>query len=534
MEECEQFLFELRATTSSEKSETPLVSFAWHGSIVNCIITIDRAGCLNVAKVHELTAVTWSPNHTLLWTCGSTWLGLDRTGLFGPRGYVVSRRGKSDGLKTSSNLNKSIIDGFTKVAAKLGDNLDSVIQRRADAGYGLEVQNTPYSAIVADDPQLRSLWVLIEYLQEYIEDWAPPGKCHDTPWGGVRGRVGAGGTGACDLRCQGAMAILCSGKAAASEVAESCEWHGIDASLTFPRYSSPERSRILRMCMWPLDASSDAQRRVFESVCGDMEFERAAAMALINLQFDWALSFLSRASECRRSKENGDAAANEADRNGASLASASSALSATETDLTGLALSGFSDPRNQFWRSTCADVLARLNNPYLRFMFKFLTCSRGDRGDIKDFKEILENEDLILIDRLAFACLYLNDQELRDYVRSTFEHMLQGGRLEAVLLTGLSSPEFFDLLQRYVDLTSDVQTAAILGLHACSLCRYPTPGPPIGSSLGVRRGSGQSQASNRFRVRSGKDVGDTTKSTPSTPPGDQLVAKLGGRRLTNW
>lgn len=83
------------------------------------------------------------------------------------------------------------------------------------------------------------------------------------------------------------------------------------------------------MCMWPLDAPADVQRRVFErfvpsassptlsnitsaflticllpfldfSVCSDLEFERAAAMALINLQFDWALSFLSRASECKR------------------------------------------------------------------------------------------------------------------------------------------------------------------------------------------------------------------------------------------
>ncbi len=32
-----------------------------------------------------------------------------------------------------------------------------------------------------------------------------------------------------------------------------------------------------------------------------MEYERAAAMALVNLQFDWALSFLSRASECKYS-----------------------------------------------------------------------------------------------------------------------------------------------------------------------------------------------------------------------------------------
>ena len=42
---------------SGDEIGTPFVSFEWHGSIVNCIITVDQMGCLNVAKVHELTAV---------------------------------------------------------------------------------------------------------------------------------------------------------------------------------------------------------------------------------------------------------------------------------------------------------------------------------------------------------------------------------------------------------------------------------------------------------------------------------------------
>ncbi len=127
--------------------------------------------------------------------------------------------------------------------------------------------------------------------------------------------------------------------------------------------------------------------------------------------------------------------------------------------------------------------------------------------------------------------------------------MLREGRLEAVLLTGLSSPEFFDLIQRYVDHTSDVQTAAILGLHACKLCRYPTSSagaaslaaataalslqpPPVAAIS--RRGSGQLQtSSSRLRLRQGKDVTGGVPATPP-PPGDQAVAKIGGRKLANW
>ncbi|KAL5112306.1 GATOR complex protein MIOS [Taenia crassiceps] len=569
MEECEQFLFELRATTSGGDdgganvavSVAPFVSFAWHGSIVNCIITIDQMGCLNVTKVNEMTALTWSPNQTLLWTVGSAWLGLDRTGLFGPRGYTshpgISAIGQEGlvvppsspsapslrrrHLHRRGRLPERLTDSIAQLAAKFNANLDSMMQKRADAGYGLEVVEAPYSEIVADDPQLKSLWILIEYLQECVEDWAPYGKSQDPTWGGMRGRTST----TTSLRCQGALTILCGDEPTASEAIDGADWQGIDAHLPFPRYSSFKRSRVLRMCMWPLDAPADVQRRVFESVCSDLEFERAAAMALINLQFDWALSFLSRASEYRRTKEVGAGLEQVI---GASTASI--ALTASETDLIGLALSGFSDSRNHFWRSACADVLGRLHNPYLRLMFKFLTVARGDfYGDV-DFMEILENENLFLIDRLAFACLYLNDEKLSEYVLSTFHRMLGDGRLEAVLLTGLSSSHFFDLLQHYVDLTFDVQTAAILGLHACYLCRRAAPPTPTTANVATTAtlttstpsaarvvGAGQS----RLRLRGFRNGADRSSLPPAaalanapTLSADKVVANLGGRQLANW
>nr|CDS16421.1 WD repeat containing protein mio [Echinococcus granulosus] len=573
MEECEQFLSELRATTSRIDDNgsavtgtiAPFVSFAWHGSIVNCIITIDHMGCLNVAKVNEMTALTWSPNHTLLWTVSSAWLGLDRTGLFGPRGYTFEHSGicavEQEGAVVPpsspsapslrhrhfyrrSCLSERFANGIAQLAAKFNANLDSAMQKRADAGYGLEVVETPYSEIVADDPQLRSLWILIEYLQECVEDWAPYGKSQDPTWGGVRGRTGIT-TG---LRCQGALAILCGDEPTASKAIDGADWQGIDAHLPFPRYSSSKRSRVLRMCMWPLDAPADVQRRVFESVCSNLEFERAAAMALINLQFDWALSFLSRASEYRRTKE----IETELDQVvGASAVSTSAtALTASETDLIGLALSGFSDSRNHLWRNACADVLGRLHNPYLRLMFKFLTVARGDFSSDVDFMEILENESLSLIDRLAFACLYLNDDKLSEYVLSTFHRMLGDGRLEAVLLTGLSSGHFFDLLQHYVDLTFDVQTAAILGLHACYLCRRAAPPTSTAataattttlttSTPAAARVVGTGQSRMRLRgYRNGADRSSLLSATglanAASPSADKMVAKLGGRQLANW
>nr|CDS34128.1 WD repeat containing protein mio [Hymenolepis microstoma] len=584
MEESEQFLFEMRATISNrsegqskstiDDSMESFVSFAWHGSIVNCIVTIDRRGCLNVAKVNDTTALTWSPNHTLLWCIGSSWLGIDRTGLFCARGYTTLPSSlledqvdqMVDGEAVVPSIHRhmfpqKLVDGVAQLALRLDANLDSLMQKRADAGYGLNTDATPYSVILGDDPHLRSLWIMIEYLQDCIESWAPYGKCQEPNIGGglrIRPNASSGQlsfmSSPHNLRCTGALTILCGSDStdavqlSPSEVIKQADWHGIDARLPFPRYVSRDRSRVLRMCMWPLDAPQDVQRKILESICSDLEFERAAAMALINLQFDWTLSFLSRASEHRRAKEAELATSREHHSTGE--------LTSAETDLVKLAISGFSDTQNDVWGSGCADILSRLNNPYLRLIFKFLTTARGDFNISPDFSEILENESLFLIDRLTFACLYLSDEKLQDYVLSITNRMILEGRLEAILLTGLSTPYFFDLLQNYVDLTFDVQTAAILGLHACYLCRRAAPPPslnpppptPFLNTPGGRSSSSSSTNQNRLRFRSMREAAvmaagasssrmnqTASSSSPSlTQPADQVVANMGGRRLANW
>ncbi|VDO03329.1 unnamed protein product [Rodentolepis nana] len=596
MEESEQFLFELRATTSNcsedqsksaiDDSMESFVSFAWHGSIVNCIVTIDRRGCLNVAKVNDTTALTWSPNHTLLWCVGSSWLGIDRTGLFCARGYTtlpsslledqVDHIVEGEAIVPSIHRHmfpQKLVDGVSQLSLRLDANLDSLMQKRADAGYGLNTDSTPYSVILGDDPNLRSLWIMIEYLQDCIEGWAPYGKCKSfifsnhlnisqepNTGGGLRIRPSASSgqlsfmSSSQNLRCTGALTILCGSDSvdtvqlSPSEVIKQADWHGIDARLPFPRYVSRERFRVLRMCMWPLDAPQDVQRKILESICSDLEFERAAAMALINLQFDWTLSFLSRASEHRRAKEAEVPTSPESHSTGE--------LTSAETDLVKLAISGFSDTQNDVWGSGCADILSRLSNPYLRLIFKFLTTARGDFNISPDFSEILENESLFLIDRLTFACLYLSDEKLQDYVLSITNRMVLEGRLEGILLTGLSTPHFFDLLQNYVDLTFDVQTAAILGLHSCYLCRRAAPPPSINppqptpflNTPGSRSSTSSSTNQNRLRFRSMREAAvmaagasssrmnltASSSSTSLTQPADQLVANMGGRRLANW
>lgn len=139
--------------------------------------------------------------------------------------------------------------------------------------------------------------------------------------------------------------------------------------------------------------------------------------------------------------------------------------------------------------------------------------------------------------------------------------MIAEGRLEAILLTGFSTPQFFNLLQAYLDRTGDVQSAAILGLHACKLCKNPLhptlttsttkeagPAAQAGVTAAIstatpRRAPGQQAG--RFRFRPGREsmagagFGLAAQTPPPPPPvqitpGDQIAAKMGGRRLANW
>ncbi|CAH8545006.1 unnamed protein product [Heterobilharzia americana] len=163
------------------------------------------------------------------------------------------------------------------------------------------------------------------------------------------------------------------------------------------------------------------------------------------------------------------------------------------------------------------------------------------------FRTNIEDDTLCLIDRVAFACLYLNDDDLLMFVRSTCDSMVQRGQLEAILLTGLCSSDFITLIQNYVDITGDVQSAAIVGLHACHLfsndCytvinndkRTDINGDcmqnPRRSQTGLncmRSTNMEKRLSTPFGGVSG--VGCTSLSIEERPE----IIKIGGPKLANW
>ena len=142
-----------------------------------------------------------------------------------------------------------------------------------------------------------------------------------------------------------------------------------------------------------------------------------------------------------------------------------------------IGIAGYSGGNNQnsaagqVWRRACESLLQRKDfNPpkpqssYLKAICSFL-MNVGSRGDLKD---TLENNHLSLSDRVAFACIFLSRDELKEYLERTFYTCISPPNLEGILISGLNK-RGIALIQSFVDARSDVQTAALVS------CRVVLP-----------------------------------------------------------
>ncbi|EJD52310.1 hypothetical protein AURDEDRAFT_158037 [Auricularia subglabra TFB-10046 SS5] len=127
-------------------------------------------------------------------------------------------------------------------------------------------------------------------------------------------------------------------------------------------------------------------------------------------------------------------------------------------------------------------VIVRLEDPYLRIML--LHAALGD------WDEVVREESLPLQERLAIAFCFLDDRALSSYLRARADGFRHTTDVEGLILTGLTTRAGMDILDAFVDIVGDVQTAALLTSHV--IC------PPL-----RRRGSGSSmdsvETSNRTR-----------------------------------
>lgn len=109
------------------------------------------------------------------------------------------------------------------------------------------------------------------------------------------------------------------------------------------------------------------------------------------------------------------------------------------------------------WNDLCRKLSLELENPYLRAIFAFISDN--------DWWDVLDEHALPLRERLGIAVRFLADKDLNVYLNRIAVSVINRGELEGLILTGIT-PRGIDLLQSYVDKTSDVQTAALIAQYA--------------------------------------------------------------------
>lgn len=108
---------------------------------------------------------------------------------------------------------------------------------------------------------------------------------------------------------------------------------------------------------------------------------------------------------------------------------------------------------DNLWKEQCRNLSTELDDPYLRAIFAYIADN--------DWWGVIDETSLPLRERVGVALRSLPDKDLTIFLNRLAERYISRGELEGLVLTGIT-PRGIDLVQSYVDRTSDVQTAAII------------------------------------------------------------------------
>ncbi|XP_059175424.1 GATOR complex protein MIOS-A-like isoform X2 [Physella acuta] len=329
----------------------------------------------------------------------------------------------SSNLQLTMPVSKDIIRCLEET--DLNKDISTVMRKRISQNYGLEAQDIAVNMkAVEDEPQLHGLWRWIFNIRVLIASQTASSK-HRIPYA----------TGVISLlHIEGDDVNLNSEPVATNwKASENIKYS------KRTHYRSNERTMALQLCGWTPDYLKEGFDAFIEKLVKSGSPERASAIALFYLHIKKALEILSIYTA---STEQGEGSPN---------------LKAVA-----MALSGFTEDKNALWRRTCGTLRYQLKNPYLRAIFAFLAC------DEDNYDDVLDEEDMAVEDRVAFALIYLPDAKLKTYLCKLSEELIKAGDLDGILLTGMYS-KGVDLLGNYLDLTSDIQTAAIAAVF--SMCK---------------------------------------------------------------
>lgn len=180
----------------------------------------------------------------------------------------------------------------------------------------------------------------------------------------------------------------------------------------------------------------------------DGEYERAAALAVWYGDIGSAVDVLKRGMNTNI--EKGDS------------------RYAETIELIMISIAGFrsgNDIGAEVWRKACGALSQRIEQEssinqgveYLQHILRFLMGV----GDENAHKGMLRDTKLSLCDRVAFACRFLPQAELKHYLEFCISECRETGNLEGLTITGFNRAGI-EIIQSFVDRTADVQSAALL------------------------------------------------------------------------
>jgi hypothetical protein len=220
-------------------------------------------------------------------------------------------------------------------------------------------------------------------------------------------------------------------------------------------YDSPTRRAALTACGW----AGKFDLSIVMAECEALgEFERSAALAVWHENVGAAVVALQRGSQSIRLqlKESNNV-------------SPKTLQYAESLDLIAMCIAGYGGKtiaQMAVWRNACASLLQREDLSvqkassrvaYLRGLCDFLL----NVGTDASVREVLENSHLSLCDRVAFACRFLEEEQLHNFLFNCIEQCQLQGDIEGLVITGVEKIGI-KILQSYVDRYADVQTAALV------------------------------------------------------------------------
>uniref|UniRef100_A0A8C9LA22 Uncharacterized protein n=1 Tax=Pavo cristatus TaxID=9049 RepID=A0A8C9LA22_PAVCR len=337
---------------SVQPCENYIASFAWHPTSQNRMVVVTPNRTMSDFTVFERISLAWSPVTSLMWACGRHL-------------YECTEEGKA------SSLEKDI-------ATKM--------RLRALSRYGLDTEQVWRNHLLAgnEDPQLKSLCFLytLILMKQYTEDM-------DQKLTGNKG----------PLVYAGIKSIVKSSLGTTENLRHSRS--GSDRQADIIQYLSEERSLALQLCGWIKKGTDLDVEPFLNSLEQEGDWERAAAVALFNLDIRRAIQILNK---------------------GASSGKGLYCLSAS-------AVAGITERKNsEFTEDVGSEIL-----------FGKVTMYEGRFNDFRAGK----------------WCYFL----LNRFIEKLTNEMKDAGNLEGILLTGLTK-DGVDLMESYVDRTGDVQTAS--------------------------------------------------------------------------